>query len=243
MNEVLTRSIVVQDRTITYQLERKNVKNLNLRVRKDGSVYVSAHAAVSTEEIDKFVAEKSAYVLAAVDRIQQLSQCKAQPKRYVSGETFNLLGRGLRLQVLQAEKETVSSDGVYIYLSVKDCGNLEKRQKLLSRYFDKQCREVFSEIVEGVYPVFEKYGVKKPLLRMRSMETRWGSCLPSKGIITLNKRLIEAPKDCIEYVVMHEFCHFIHPNHSKRFHIFLSMLMPDWKKRKTRLDKQADYWL
>lgn len=76
-----------------------------------------------------------------------------------------------------------------------------------------------------------------PKLRIRDMDTRWGSCLAKKGIITLNKRLLEAPRDCIEYVVTHEFCHFIHPNHSKRFYDFLTMLLPDWKARKKVLDQ------
>jgi len=58
-----------------------------------------------------------------------------------------------------------------------------------------------------------------------------------------DKRLLEAPRNCIEYVVLHEFCHFIHPNHSKQFYGFMTMLMPDWKDRKAALDKCAIYWL
>lgn len=102
---------------------------------------------------------------------------------------------------------------------------------------------IFKEVLSEIYPVFQKYGVTVPTLRIRNMETRWGSCLAKKGIITLNKRLLEAPRNCIEYVVMHELCHFVHPNHSKQFYSFLAMLMPDWKERKTVLDKCAEYWL
>ena len=89
----------------------------------------------------------------------------------------------------------------------------------------------------------KKYGIEKPTLRIRDMETRWGSCLAKKRIITLNKRLLESPRNCIEYVVMHELCHLIHPNHSKQFYSFLTMLMPDWKERKIYLDKSAEFWL
>lgn len=89
------------------------------------------------------------------------------------------------------------------------------------------------------YPAFQKYGVGVPKIRIRDMKTRWSSCLTQKGIITLNKRLLEVPRNCIEYVVMHELCHFIHPNHSKNFYLFLSVLMPDWRERKSVLDREV----
>ena len=108
---------------------------------------------------------------------------------------------------------------------------------------NKQCKIIFNEIVSEIYPIFKKYNISFPKLRIRNMETRWGSCLAKKGVITLNKQLLEAPRNCIEYVVMHEFCHFIHPNHSKHFYDFLTILMPDWKERKELLEKTAVYWL
>jgi predicted metal-dependent hydrolase len=58
-----------------------------------------------------------------------------------------------------------------------------------------------------------------------------------RGIITLNKRLIETPRECIEYVIMHEFTHFIQPNHSRKFYDLLAVFMPDWKSRKATLEK------
>jgi len=81
------------------------------------------------------------------------------------------------------------------------------------------------------------------VLRLRTMETRWGSCVAKKGIITLNKRLFEVPESCIEYVVTHELCHLLHPNHSNYFYAFLTMLMPDRKTRKQALDHYADFRL
>lgn len=241
MDTIIKRSIIVENRGICFQLERKNVKNLNLRVRKDGSVFVSANENVSCEEIDKFVQSKASYILKAIDQFKEIEQFRSQPKQYVSGETFYIQGRGLRLRVSQAEKDTISSDGVYIFLEVKDVNDYEKKQRLVTRFFDQQCKSVFSEVMDNLYPVFRKYGVEQPTLRIRNMDTRWGSCLTNKNIVTINKRLIEAPRNCIEYVIMHELCHFIHPNHSKHFYAFLSMLMPDWKDRKKILEQNAVY--
>ena len=243
MNTEIKRSVIVEGREICYQLERKHVKNLNLRVRKDGSVFASANEMVPCEEVELFVHSKASYILKAIDHFHEMEQYKPQPKQYVSGETFYIQGRGLRLQISQAQKDAISSDGVYIFLETKDINDVEKKRRLVTHFLDQECKTVFGEAMEDLYPLVKKYGIEKPILRIRDMETRWGSCLTKKRIITLNKRLLEAPRNCIEYVVMHELCHLIYPNHSKQFYSFLTMLMPDWKERKDYLDKSAAYWL
>ena len=241
--DITLRAIQIDEKTLMYSLERKEVKNINLHVRKNGSVYVSANMAVPAEKIDAFLVSKAGFILNAQKKFALQEQYKPQPKQYISGETFYLQGRALRLKVIQASKDQLYSDGVHLFLEVKDPQDFSKKERMVMRFFDRQCKEVFGEIVEELYPVFQKYGVTVPSLRIRSMDTRWGSCLPKKGVITLNKRLLEAPRNCIEYVVMHEFCHFIHPNHSKHFYAFLSMLMPDWRERKKVLDANAAYYL
>lgn len=243
MEQIQKRTISADGNQILYELERKNVKNLNLHVRRDGTVYVSANRLVPVEQVDAFLESKIGFILNARKRFAEQAQYRPQPKQYVSGETFYIQGRGLRLQVVQAAKDQISSDGVHLYLQVRDPMDFEKKKRMVSRFIDQQCRQVFGEIVAEVYPIFQKYGVAMPTLRIRDMETRWGSCLAKKGIITLNKRLLEAPRHCIEYVVTHEFCHFIHPNHSKQYYAFLTMLMPDWRDRKKVLDENTANYL
>lgn len=237
------RTISYTGTTIKYLLKRKPVKNLNLRIHSDCSIVVSASEKISIDKIDAFVIEKGAYILSSVQRFKKIEEYELPPKRYISGETFDILGRGIRLKVQQGAKNNVFSDGIYLYLTVSDQDDYVKKEKLVQKFLDKECRQVFSEIIQRLYPMFQKYGVNMPVLRIRTMKTRWGSCSPSRGIITLNKKLLEAPRNCIEYVVLHEFCHFIHPNHSKQFYSFVAMLMPDWKERKTQLDKNAVHGL
>lgn len=237
------RTVLYENNEIHYFLEQKQVKNLNLRIHKDCMVYVSANPDVPAEKVDDFVVSKGAYIRSVQRKFWEMVQYAPQPKQYVSGETFYLLGRGVRLKVEKNVRDTIFSDGIYLYLCVKDTEDFAKKQRMVTRYLDEQCRTVFGEIISEIYPIFQKYGVPIPILRIRDMETQWGSCLAKKGVITLNKRLLEAPRNCIEYVIMHEFCHFIHPNHSKRFYGFLAMMMPDWKERKTILDRSAMFWL
>lgn len=233
----IVRKVFYNGGEIVYLLERKQVKNLNLRIRRDGSIFVSANPTVTLDTIDQFILRKGEYILSAIQHFKAIAENEPAPKQYVSGESFMIQGRNLRLKVIAAEKDSIQSDGVYIYLSVKDPSNFARKRTLVTRFLNKQCQEIFGDIAEETYLKFQKYGVTKPILRIRNMSTRWGSCLPTKAVITLNERLLEMPRNCIEYVVLHEFAHFIHPNHSQQFYNFVAMLMPDWKDRKEELEK------
>jgi predicted metal-dependent hydrolase len=71
---------------------------------------------------------------------------------------------------------------------------------------------------------------------VQRLQKRWGSCTP-KGTILLNPELVQAPGHCIDYVVIHELCHLVHPDHSSAFYKLLDRLMPEWKKWKERLER------
>ena len=94
----------------------------------------------------------------------------------------------------------------------------------------------FAEYAEPIIARFEKYGVTPTSLYIQEMENRWGSCTP-KGKIILNTRLIMAPRPCIEYVITHELCHLLHPDHTKAFWKLLQKEMPDWERWKNKLER------
>lgn len=237
------RRVFYRDSTIEYLLQRKPVKNINLRIHADSRIVVSADTSVPAKTIDRFVIKKGAYILASSRQFKEITEFDPPPNQYISGESFYILGRSVRLKVQKGVEDQVTCDGVYLYLTVTDINNHTKKQKLVDAFLDRRCHKVFNEILEEIYPVFAKYGVTKPSIQIRRMKIRWGTCSPANKTITLNKQLLETPRHCIEYVVLHELCHFIHPNHSKQFYNFVTMLMPDWKERKVQLDKTALYAL
>lgn len=100
----------------------------------------------------------------------------------------------------------------------------------------EEIKALFDEIIAEVYPTFAPYGAPYPVLRIRKMKSRWGSCSPSRGIITLNSLLAAYPRRLIEYVAVHEFCHFLVPNHSPAFYAQLTRALPDWRRRKAELN-------
>lgn len=227
----MNKTILLKGRTISYTLERKQVKNINLRIRSDCSVYVSANRHVPQAVIEGFLREKAAFILSALDKYAKTA---AVPRSYVTGERFLFLGRELTLLVSRG-KTQVRAEGPYLYLCTPDPGDTQGKEKRVTQWIDRQCREIFTEILRETYPIFQPHGIAMPKLVLRTMKSRWGSCSPGRGIITLNKRLIERPRAVIEYVVLHEFVHFLHPNHAKPFYETLTALMPDWKMRKKHL--------
>lgn len=222
---------------VQYDLERKSVKNINLRIKPDGTVHVSANNTISTEIIEKFLIDKSEFVLKALDHYRELQQYTPKPKQYVDGEHFRICGHDLRLKVFQGTKNQVENDGSYIRLTVKDVNDIALKQNVMDRWIRQQCISTISLVCEAIYPKFQKYGVSFPKLKFRKMISRWGSCQPKRGCLSFNIALIEAPMVCIEYVVVHEFTHFLQPNHSKLFYTQLTMFMPDWMERKKLLEK------
>ena len=216
MRNIAVRTVFAQGREFTYTLERKKVKNMNLRIRRDGSIYVSANDFISDREVDRFVGDKAALIANAQDKFKKAARREQRPEQYISGEKITLLGQEYILQVLRADKESVSIEGGYIHMAVKDVNDLGRKSRLMARFIDGQCLAVFGEIL--------------------GMKSRWGTCHVTKGIVTLNKRLIAAPRGAVEHVVLHELCHLIHPDHSRQFYDFLAAMMPDWKERKQLLN-------
>lgn len=221
---------------LEYTLERKRVKNINLRVRRDGSVYASAHPSVPAERVDDFVRSKEMLIRKAQNRFWERERQKPEPLRYVSGERVMILGRPFMLEVRPAEQNQAYLDGERLVLEMKAPTDATGTKRLAEDFLDRHCREVFARIAGEIYPMFREKGVSMPQIRIRSMRSRWGSCIPGKNVITLNRQLLAAPRECIEYVMIHEFCHLIHPDHSGQFYQLLTALLPDWRERKKMLN-------
>lgn len=104
------------------------------------------------------------------------------------------------------------------------------------RYTREECLALFTLVSDAIFPLFaDVLEGRKPTLRVREMKTRWGVCHPQKRVITLNTRLAEKPRAALEYVVLHEYVHFIHPNHQAGFHAEMERLMPDYRQRRKLL--------
>lgn len=237
---MVKHSITYGDKTVEFELIRKNVKNLNLSIRPDMTIFVSANEKVPLEDIKEFVHTKAPWLEKNTNYFKDVQPEHNTEKEYVSGESFKYLGRQYRLIVEEVEKnEGVKLYQGYFNLYVKDKSNLDKKERLMDTWFREKANLIFKESLDRVYPIIQKYEISKPEIQIKTMKARWGSCLVDKGVILLNYELIKAPKFCIDYVVLHELIHFKYRNHAKQFYDFMTSLMPDWKKRKEILDEEV----
>lgn len=227
--------IEVDGMSIGYEWLQKEVKNLNLRIRGDGTVTVSSPIGVELKEIESFLHRRKNFVLNTLRKSIAVNFSDFRGKQFVSGESYMLLGKALRLKIIQDARKQVTSDGVYLYLYTPETSNTVANGGMIAEYFEQKRNVVYHEVLNYLYPPFRKYNIKLPELRIEHMPKRWGSCTAAKGIIRLHPHLIGTPRPCVEYIVMHELCHLIHPNHSNSFYSLLSVMMPDWKLRQNML--------
>ena len=229
------REIRLGEENYKYTLERKKVKNINLRIKPDKNIYVSANKRVSLRVIETFIKSKEAFILEAFQRFEKSAEIDTKIG-YNIGDEIIYFGRKLELKIVKSLKEGVKASGKSIYIFVKDVNDRAKKENLLKKWELTLAKEVFTKVIDCFYPEFKALGVAYPKLSIRTMTSRWGSCKPNGDKITLNLELLHKPKECLEYVVVHEMAHFIHPNHSKDFWNFVGNIMPDYKKRKDILN-------
>jgi predicted metal-dependent hydrolase len=227
------------NKIIDFVVKRKKVKNVNLNIKPDMTIEVTANDRVPLDFICDFVKTKGAWILKNVKTFQDIQPYRQSEREYVSGETFKYLGKQYRLRVMQEEEEKVKYFRGFIYLYVKDTENVNRKAKLIDEWYREKAQKTFHESLAKMFPLVQKYGVDKPNIDLRSMKARWGSALTEKNTILLNTDLIKAPKYCIDYVVLHELIHFKYNDHSDNFYKMLYSLMPDWEKRKAILDEEV----
>lgn len=236
----MLRKIILNGREVSCELERKKVKNVNLRVRADGSIYVSASRRVSEEFIMSFILSKADFILRAIDRYERLAESVPKSDYYQDGDKISFLGRAVRLKVICGSKNRVRhicNGEEFLLVEVKDVENAELRKRTVEKWLREICVETVNKECRKIYPLFEPFGIAYPEIKFRHMVSRWGSCQPKRGILTFNTALIETPIECVEYVAAHEFTHFLHPDHSARFYASLAQIVPDWKERRKKMER------
>lgn len=233
-NRSVTHTVTISDRKIAYELTRKKVKNINLRIKPDGSVHVSASNAVTIAVIERFMKQKADFILSAIDKYNEKN--KITGVRLEDEEILSILGSDYMLFIYKGEYNYIEENIGTLALYVTDTDDYELKYKTYITWLKPQCVKIMTTLCQKAYDeYYRSLGIKFPVIKVKDMRSRWGSCIPSKGILTFNVHLMEYPFAAAEYVVAHEFTHFLQANHSARFYAELAKFMPDYREREKLL--------
>lgn len=202
------------DYTLPLEIIRKKNKNVYFRIKEDGVLYVTCNRFVRESDILKMIKDNEASF------IRMYKKMAIKKKNH---EVFTYLGKPYTIVNSDDVKNVIVSDSV-IYT---------KDQKMFDKWYKNECKRVFSErIVE----LIEQFRNIPPFsLRIRKMSSRWGVNNVTKKVITLNSELLKKDVSLIDYVIVHEMCHFYEGNHSDKFWYQVSLRYPDYKLARKRL--------
>lgn len=220
-------------RSIDFNLEYRKRKSLGIKVYPDNQVEVLAPFDAIEEKVLERIKVKAPWILKKIDHFNTYKPATPS-RRFINGETHLYLGRQYRLKIISDNVDMVKAYRGQLWMhSQNPKPHILKKQ--LDSWYKQRASVVFAELLEEVLPKFKRYKISQPVLTIRTMSKRWGSCTQS-GKIILNTELIKAQKGSIEYVIVHELCHLVHHNHTKAFQSIQSSMMPDWRKWKDKLE-------
>lgn len=213
-------------------VERKNTRRLRMTILPPrGQIRVTASPRTSQESIRRFVSDHLDWIEKNTARFRENSQ--RPPHTYTSGEMFRLFGQPLTLQIQPGPGYHARQQGSRLVLTVPENASPESRRRVIEDWYADRLKEALPPLVQRWEKVL---GVHASGWRIRSMTSRWGSCSRATGFITLNLRLAAMPKEFLEYVVVHELCHFHVAGHNKEFWGYVARCLPDWQDRRHRLN-------
>lgn len=219
---------------IPVSVQRKRIRNLHLYVKPPrGDVLVTAPYSTSDATIRKFLDSKADWIVRNVAKFQN-SPFTLDPQ-YLDGEIFPVWGDPYTLRVVEGSKTRVElrMDEAVLVLTVKPGTDFEQRKKAMVEFYRKE----LIERTEILLPQWEQYtGLKCSSWTTRNMTSRWGTCNTATNKITLNVQLARHPVECLEYVILHELCHTVVPNHGPDFKALETKYMPEWRQVRNTLN-------
>lgn len=221
---------------IEFEVIYSRRKTIAIKIDSAGNIKVCAPQGTSRGTIAKTVSGKAAWIIKHLQKIQ-FDQAQALPRKYTDGELFMYLGREYPLQLDIDQEygliEIILAEGRFLVKT--PAGDKGIIKSSLEAWY----RHVAAGYIKGRLDHYQSLlHVSPSRIAIRNQKTRWGSC-SNKGSLNFNWRLMMAPAEVVDYVVVHELCHLVHPNHSKNFWNQVSAVLPDYRVRKDWLKKNS----
>ena len=226
------------EKILGYNVYRKKVKNINLRINENMEVYISAPLNLHTEYIENFIRSKEEWIKKVLKKVEKVKEAQKEFE-YTTGEKHKLLGIEYILIVKNGNSNKINVNKekkeIILYTNKEE---VEEKRKIIEKWYFEYAKKIFPQVVEKWLKILNE---KIEYLSIKPMKTRWGSCNYNKKYINLNVELIKRSVFEIEYVVLHELAHLKYPNHGKGFYNYVESYMPNYKMAEKMLNAKHYY--
>jgi predicted metal-dependent hydrolase len=223
---------------ISVSVEFRNRGRLSISVHPDGSVTALAPSSRTLDDVLTHLNRRRLWIARQRRHFKKYEPLPVE-KRYVPGETHLYLGRQYRLRVHPSDDTSVRLVGRFFEVDIPTPKHPQPIAIAMREWYQSHAESIFQKCIRRCMQ--SASALRLPMdvkLRVKPMERRWGSCSKA-GTITLNTDLVKTPLHCIDYVIIHELCHLHIHDHSPAFFRMLGRCMPDWQRRKARLESMV----
>lgn len=216
----------VQLGDIAVDVVRKDIKNVHLSVHPPtGRVTISAPSRLGLDTIRVFAISKLGWIRRQQKKL--LEQERETPREYLNRESHYVCGRRYLLKVIEAAvSASVELSHSRMIFRARPGWDQARKQELLESWYREQLKAALPRLIAKWEPLM---GVKVERFFVQRMRTKWGSCNPGTPSIRLNTDLAKKPRECLEYIVVHEMVHLLEPTHNTRFVKLMDQFMPKWQ--------------
>ncbi|WP_316398024.1 SprT family zinc-dependent metalloprotease [Bradyrhizobium sp. 33ap4] len=219
---------------IAIDVIRKEIKNVHLSVHPPtGRVRVAAPRRMTLDVLRVFAIAKLPWIKKQQKKLRE--QERETPREYIDRESHYVWGSRYLLKLVEAdEKPSVELSGKRLLLRVRPGTSSERREAILEEWQ----RELLHVTIPPLIAKWQKLmKVRVNAYFVQRMKTKWGSCNHRAATIRLNTDLARKPRDCLEYIVVHEMVHLIEPTHNERFVAMMDHFMPKWHSYREALNR------
>jgi predicted metal-dependent hydrolase len=219
---------------VAVDVVRKHIKNVHLSVHPPtGRVRIAAPQHMSLDTVRVFAIAKLPWIKQQQRKLQE--QERETPREYLDRESHYVWGKRYLMKVIETDQppSVELSHGRMIF-HVSPGTDTTKRQAILEEWQREQLRSAVASVIEKWERLM---GVTVRRVFVQRMKTKWGSCNHRAGSIRLNTDLARKPRECLEYIVVHEMAHLLEPTHNARFMGLMDQFMPKWQSLREALNR------
>lgn len=227
----MVTELKVGDMTVDVVL--KNIRNIHLSVYPPtGRVRISAPLNTNIDTLQIYAISKLPWIKRNQVKLQ--NQPRETPREYLERESHYVWGKRYLLKIVEHDSPPkIELKHSKLVMYVRPNTHKHQMQAILDAWYREQLRNYVPELIEQWQKLM---GVRASNFYIQKMKTKWGSCNVQAGNIRLNSELAKKPKECLEYVVVHELAHLIEPTHNVGFVGLLNNLMPNWHSYREQLN-------